>query len=541
MYDLTKFTLEDMTRCGDALQAFGLKAKNLEELANLMVHYFYDNLTERQTGERSCVLVRFFMTYPLLRLDPELRQLANEIIGGQPVRQRMKCLILLATVGIRPEWNSIKLSKEHRVIPLVSEHAVEQIPMINQMINQLGIDISNVLDPTPDFIIGLGRKVFNVFYVPNALGSPYIPVQDKFVAPYEIKSVLGLGSILPTGNLFSLIMFSKTEIPRETANMFKNIALSVRMAVLTFVTENIFVSDKVEIKEEDKLRSLIATQTNLLDVYKKTAIEQSKHLESLYLNLENKVEEKTKQLRQANIALEQANRLKSEFLATMSHELRTPLNAIIGFSEVLRDEVIGPLNKEQKECLDDIHSSGQHLLSMINNILDFSKIEAGKFELTYEEFSFEEVIGEVLNAVFKFSNKKGIRMQTQFHPDIPLIIADKVKFKQILFNLLSNAIKFTPENGKVTIYAKLAEQYVQIEVSDTGIGIKSEDIDKLFKPFLQLDGSYSRRYEGTGLGLILTKHLVELQGGKIWVESEYGKGSTFAFTLPIKPLQERHD
>lgn len=453
----------------------------------------------------------------------------------------MKCLILLATVGIRPEWNSIKLSKEHRVIPLVSEHAVEQIPMINQMINQLGIDISNVLDPTPDFIIGLGRKVFNVFYVPNALGSPYIPVQDKFVAPYEIKSVLGLGSILPTGNLFSLIMFSKTEIPRETANMFKNIALSVRMAVLTFVTENIFVSDKVEIKEEDKLRSLIATQTNLLDVYKKTAIEQSKHLESLYLNLENKVEEKTKQLRQANIALEQANRLKSEFLATMSHELRTPLNAIIGFAEVLKDDVIGPLNKEQKECLDDIHSSGQHLLSMINNILDFSKIEAGKFELTYEEFSFEEVIGEVLNAVFKFSNKKGIRMQTQFHPDIPLIIADKVKFKQILFNLLSNAIKFTPENGKVTIYAKLAEQYVQIEVSDTGIGIKSEDIDKLFKPFLQLDGSYSRRYEGTGLGLILTKHLVELQGGKIWVESEYGKGSTFTFTLPIKPLQERHD
>ncbi|QOJ07925.1 MAG: hypothetical protein HRU72_08625 [Planctomycetia bacterium] len=336
-------------------------------------------------------------------------------------------------------------------------------------------------------------------------------------------------------------MFSKTEIPRETANMFKNIALSVRMAVLTFVTENIFVSDKVEIKEEDKLRSLIATQTNLLDVYKKTAIEQSKHLESLYLNLENKVEEKTKQLRQANIALEQANRLKSEFLATMSHELRTPLNAIIGFAEVLKDDVIGPLNKEQKECLDDIHSSGQHLLSMINNILDFSKIEAGKFELTYEEFSFEEVIGEVLNAVFKFSNKKGIRMQTQFHPDIPLIIADKVKFKQILFNLLSNAIKFTPENGKVTIYAKLAEQYVQIEVSDTGIGIKSEDIDKLFKPFLQLDGSYSRRYEGTGLGLILTKHLVELQGGKIWVESEYGKGSTFTFTLPIKPLQERHD
>lgn len=535
MYDLTKFILEDMTRCGDALQQFGLKARNLEELANLMVHYFYDNLTEKQTGEKSCVLVRFFMTYPYASLDPELRQLANEILDGQPVRQGIKCLIQLATVGIRPEWNSTKLSKEHRVIPLLSEHTVEQIPMISQMIYQLGIDIANVLNPNPELIIELGSKVFNVFHVPNALGSPYIPAQDRFVVPYGIKSVLGFGSILPTGNLFSLIIFSKTKIPRETANMFKNIALNVRMAVLPFVTEKIFVCDKIEMKEEERLRSLIATQTNLLDVYKKTAIEQSKHLESLYLNLEKKVEERTKELRQANIELEKANKLKSEFLATMSHELRTPLNAIIGFAKVLRDEVIGHLSKEQKECLDDIHSSGQHLLSMINNILDFSKIEAGKFELKHEEFSLEEVIDEVLNAISEFSGKKGISIHTHFHADIPPIVADKVKFKQIMFNLLSNAVKFTPENGRVTIDAELAEQYVQIGVRDTGIGIKSEEIDKLFKPFLQLDSSYSRRYEGTGLGLVLTKHLVELHGGKIWVESEYEKGSTFTFTLPIKP------
>lgn len=540
MYDLTKFTLEDMTRCGDALQQFGLKARNLEELANLMVHYFYDTLTDKQTGERSCVLVRFFMTYPYASLDPELRQLANEILVGQPVRQGMTCLIQLATVGIRPEWNSTKLSKEHRVIPLVSEHTVEQIPMISQMIYQLGIDISNVLNPGPELIVELGSKVFNIFHVPDALGSPYIPAQDKFVIPFGITSVLGFGSILPTGNLLSLIIFSRTGIPRETANMFKNVALHVRLAVLPFVTEKIFVSDKTKIKEEERLRSLIATQINLLDVYKKTAVEQSKHLESLYLNLEKKVEERTKELRQANIALEKANRLKSEFLATMSHELRTPLNAIIGFAEVLRDEVIGPLNGDQKGCLDDIHSSGQHLLSMINNILDFTKIEAGKFELKYEEFSLETVIAEVLHAISEFSDKKGISIHTHIHANIPHIVADKIKFKQIMFNLLSNAVKFTAKNGTITINVKLVEQYVQIGVSDTGIGIKSEDIDKLFKPFFQLDSSYSRRYEGTGLGLVLTKHLVELHGGKIWVESNYGKGSTFTFTLPVK-LRENND
>lgn len=540
MYDLTKFTLEDMTRCGDALQQFGLKARNLEELANLMVHYFYDTLTDKQTGERSCVLVRFFMTYPYASLDPELRQLANEILVGQPVRQGMTCLIQLATVGIRPEWNLTKLSKEHRVIPLVSEHTVEQIPMISQMIYQLGIDISNVLNPGPELIVELGSKVFNIFHVPDALGSPYIPAQDKFVIPFGITSVLGFGSILPTGNLLSLIIFSRTGIPRETANMFKNVALHVRLAVLPFITEKIFVSDKTKIKEEERLRSLIATQINLLDVYKKTAVEQSKHLESLYLNLEKKVEERTKELRQANIALEKANRLKSEFLATMSHELRTPLNAIIGFAEVLRDEVIGPLNGDQKGCLDDIHSSGQHLLSMINNILDFTKIEAGKFELKYEEFSLETVIAEVLHAISEFSDKKGISIHTHIHANIPHLVADKIKFKQIMFNLLSNAVKFTAKNGTITINVKLVEQYVQIGVSDTGIGIKSEDIDKLFKPFFQLDSSYSRRYEGTGLGLVLTKHLVELHGGKIWVESDYGKGSTFTFTLPVK-LRENND
>lgn len=529
-----------MTRCGDALQQFGLKARNLEELANLMVHYFYDTLTDKQTGERSCVLVRFFMTYPYASLDPELRQLANEILVGQPVRQGMTCLIQLATVGIRPEWNLTKLSKEHRVIPLVSEHTVEQIPMISQMIYQLGIDISNVLNPGPELIVELGSKVFNIFHVPDALGSPYIPAQDKFVIPFGITSVLGFGSILPTGNLLSLIIFSRTGIPRETANMFKNVALHVRLAVLPFITEKIFVSDKTKIKEEERLRSLIATQINLLDVYKKTAVEQSKHLESLYLNLEKKVEERTKELRQANIALEKANRLKSEFLATMSHELRTPLNAIIGFAEVLRDEVIGPLNGDQKGCLDDIHSSGQHLLSMINNILDFTKIEAGKFELKYEEFSLETVIAEVLHAISEFSDKKGISIHTHIHANIPHLVADKIKFKQIMFNLLSNAVKFTAKNGTITINVKLVEQYVQIGVSDTGIGIKSEDIDKLFKPFFQLDSSYSRRYEGTGLGLVLTKHLVELHGGKIWVESDYGKGSTFTFTLPVK-LRENND
>ncbi|HHT9114337.1 MAG: ammonium transporter [Planctomycetes bacterium] len=258
-------------------------------------------------------------------------------------------------------------------------------------------------------------------------------------------------------------------------------------------------------------------------------------LQDLNILLERRVAERTDELQKANIALEKANRLKSEFLATMSHELRTPLNSIIGFAEVLKDEVVGTISAEQKEYLSDIHGSGQHLLNMINSILDLSKIEAGKLELHYEEFPVKEAINEVLNTIIGFSNKKGIHIHTHIREDVPSITVDKVKFKQIMFNLLSNAVKFTSENGRVAVNASLMNQHVQIAVSDTGIGIKSEDMDKIFEAFRQLDASYARRYEGTGLGLTLTKRLIELHGGKIWVISEFGKGSTFTFTLPIKP------
>lgn len=279
MYDVTKFTLQDMTRCGDAVQQFGVKAKNIEELADMMVRYFYDHFMDKKTGEKSCALVRFFITYPYSSIDEELRQLADGMLNGQPAPQEMKCLILLATAGMKAEWNSTKLSKGHRVLPLLNEDMLKKNLMVYQFIYQLGIDISAVLNPDPHLAIELENKIFNVYYVPDALGSPYIPAQNEFVIPFGIKSALGFGDMLPTGNLFAVIMFSKTKIPLAIADMFKNIALNARMAVLSFVSEKIFVIDKSEITEAERLRSLIATQTNLLEMYKKTAIEQSRYLE----------------------------------------------------------------------------------------------------------------------------------------------------------------------------------------------------------------------------------------------------------------------
>ena len=237
------------------------------------------------------------------------------------------------------------------------------------------------------------------------------------------------------------------------------------------------------------------------------------------------IEDKSRQI-------EAANRHKSEFLANMSHELRTPLNAIIGFSEVLGERLFGELNEKQAEYTDDILSSGRHLLSLINEILDLSKVEAGRMELELATFDLALAIDNARTFVRERATKHGINLDVTVDERLGDFVGDERKIKQILLNLLSNAVKFTPEGGRIGINAKQVDGAVEISVSDTGIGISPEDQAKIFEEFRQVGGDYAHKREGTGLGLTLAKKFVELHGGKIWVESEVGKGSTFSFTLP---------
>jgi signal transduction histidine kinase len=237
-------------------------------------------------------------------------------------------------------------------------------------------------------------------------------------------------------------------------------------------------------------------------------------------------------LRESKERAESASNAKSEFLANMSHELRTPLNAIIGFSEILHDGVCGELNKEQKESVNDIHESGKHLLQMINDILDLSKVEAGKMELQLDFFSISDSMEDIHSIVRDGVNKKHLDMQFLIQDDLPDIYADKVKFKRIMYNLLSNAVKFTSDRGSIAINVGFDGAKYLISIADTGIGIDPKDHEVIFEEFRQIDSSQSRQYEGTGLGLALSRKLVELHGGKIWVESDgLGMGSKFSFTL----------
>ncbi|MEJ2176122.1 MAG: GAF domain-containing protein, partial [bacterium] len=239
------------------------------------------------------------------------------------------------------------------------------------------------------------------------------------------------------------------------------------------------------------------------------------------------------ELRQKSAELEVASRHKSEFLANMSHELRTPLNAIIGFSEVLQEKMFGELTEKQDEYVTDILGSGRHLLSLINDILDLSKIEAGRMELELADFPLAPAMDNALSLVKERAQRHGLALTCEIDPAIDQIHADERKFKQVLLNLLSNAVKFTPEGGSVSVRARKNGAWLEIAVSDTGAGIAPEDQAAVFEEFKQVGNDHARRAEGTGLGLPLTKRIVELHGGEMRLKSELGKGSTFSFTLPL--------
>ncbi|MCD4704090.1 MAG: PAS domain S-box protein [Methanosarcinaceae archaeon] len=240
----------------------------------------------------------------------------------------------------------------------------------------------------------------------------------------------------------------------------------------------------------------------------------------------------------SKIAAEEANRTKSEFLAVMSHELRTPLNAVIGFSDVLLDETFGTLNEKQRKYVNNISTSGTHLLVLISEILDLSKVDAGRMELSKETIDVPDSITNIRNMVSHLATMKNISINTIFEPQDITLYADPVKFKQILYNLVSNAIKFTHDGGTVSLKAEHTGNVIQISVTDTGIGISKDDQSRVFDPFTQADSSISREYQGTGLGLSIVKKFVELHGGEIWVESELGVGSRFTFTIPIKHMEK---
>lgn len=261
--------------------------------------------------------------------------------------------------------------------------------------------------------------------------------------------------------------------------------------------------------------------------------QMAKKLQLMNQELEEKVIARTQDLQQAFRALKKADEVKSQFLANMSHELRTPLNSIICSAEVIKDKLFGPLSEKQERYVQTIWNSGTHLLQLINDILDICKIEAGKMQLSLSQFAITDVVENCFNVVKSLAYRKNIDVAIVIEPSCFVMSADAKKLRQILYNLLSNAIKFTPEGGRVELGVVQHDPVVRFSVRDNGIGIREEDKERVFQEFEQVDSSYARQYEGTGLGLSLTKKLVEMHGGEIYLTSKLGVGTEIIFTIPV--------
>ena len=571
-----------MSECGLALRQIADKANCMEDASNLIIKYFYDNFIDKNTGEKNCILVRFFKTHPYGKLTPELQEYVRDILGQNQVADDLKCLTLFATAGELPEWNSRYKSTRHKAIPLATEDAVNRIPMISQLIKQLGLHPGIVVQPESGLLIDNEQQMYNVFYVKDALGSPHIPSQDSFVNPFGVKSVIGFGGLLPSGDMFTVLMFLKVIVPQTIVELIRPLALNVKTAILPFDNRKFFQDLNHNVTNKDSnynelqhLNSQIGTLNQLLNVSEKSTITQSDRLEKAITNLEQTLN----QLKKTQIQLVHNEKMSSlgEMVAGIAHEINNPVNFIYAnldhVNNYVRDllDLLSLYQQHYPEPDAEIKSKAQEvdtdfLAQDLSNIL--SSMDAGaeriqNIVLSLRNFSrLDEAqkkpvdIHEGIDSTLLILQHR--LKETLERPEIkiikeygrlPKVECYAAQVNQVFLHILSNAIDALEEKfnrkqdtqqleNKITqlptirIHTDISpENTILIGIADNGIGIIEKIQPKIFDPFF----TNKPVGKGKGLGLSISYQIiVKKHNGNIKYRTKYGKGTEFLIEIPVK-------
>jgi signal transduction histidine kinase len=586
MHDLTKFTLRDMSECGLALRHIAEKSDCMEDASNLIIKYFYEHFINKDTQEKSCILVRFFKTHPYGKLTPELQKYVRDMLGTNKIADDLKCLTLLATAGELPEWNSRYKSIGHKAITLANEDAIHRIPMISQLIAQLGLDVGMVLQPDADFSIDREQQMYNVFYVPNALGSCHIPAQTSFVIPFGVKSVIGFGGLLPTGDMFTVLMFLRVLVPQTIVELIRPLALNVKTAILAFDGGKIFkefnqVLIENSIKEANilqRLNSQIGTLNQLLNVSEQSTITQSDRLETAITNLEQTLS----QLKRTQIQLVHNEKMSSlgQMVAGIAHEINNPVNFVDGnltyaeeysqtllklieiyqqqypdFTENIKQDVdfeeLDFIKEDFNKIIQSMKVGTERIQAIVKSLRIFSRLDEAEIKKVDIHLGIDSTLMILQSRLKAQSNRSDIKVIKEYG-NLPQIYCYPGQLNQVFMNIIGNAIDALEEQignrgwviedhkknifkpFKIRIRTEVTdEKWISIIIADNGPGITEEVVDKLFDPFF----TTKEVGKGTGLGLSISHQIVvEKHGGKLTCNSALGEGTEFAIVLPINSL-----
>jgi len=468
MYDLTRFTLKDMTTCGAALRQIGQDATSMEEVANRIVGYFYDSFVDDR-GERANALVRFFITHPYANLAKDLQKRVDTFLGHRPDDSTLKCQTLLATIGENPDWHSRHRSRNYAVLPLTAE-IIDVNPMFAQVSDVFGILVKKRTDPDPELLVDLEQKTYNIFHVPEALDSFYISDQTDFVVPYAIRSVLGFFGMLPSGNLFTVILFSKVHISREMADYFRPLTLNVKMAVLPFDEIAVFAADapspSTPTHDLAQYRSQAGSLAQLLDVHGQVVVDQSERIAQVVAELERQLAENARLRQQAAEAAVAAERHR---LARDLHDSVTQaLYSQTLYAEAAARQLDSDKVERAREHLGQLKETAQQALREMRLLI---------FELRPSTLETDGLIATLQARLDSVEERTGIETEVVADGSIELAAETETALYWIAQEALNNGLKYA-QASRIAVCLSQAEGCYRMTVSDDGVGFDTTAVSE---------------------------------------------------------------